>query len=66
VPKDHPRRVIRGIVDHGLPELSGTFSAIHSDQGRPNIPPERLPRALLPQARHGLRSAASDDGASGL
>jgi transposase len=56
VPTAHPLRVIRGIVDDGLRELSGTFSAIYSDQGRPSIPPERLLRALLLQALHGLRS----------
>lgn len=56
VPMGHPLRVIRGIVDDSLRELSGTFSEIYSDQGRPSIPPERLLRALLLQALHGLRS----------
>ncbi|RDD60112.1 IS5 family transposase [Ferruginivarius sediminum] len=56
VPKHHPLRVIRGIVDDGLGELSGTFAEIYSDQGRPSIPPERLLRALLLQALYGLRS----------
>jgi transposase len=56
VPRDHPLRVIRGIVEYGLRELSGTFSEIYSTQGRPSIPPERLLRALLLQALYGLRS----------
>ncbi|WP_366658547.1 IS5 family transposase [Fodinicurvata sp. EGI_FJ10296] len=56
VPREHPLRVIRGIVDDGLRQLSSTFSEIHSDQGRPGIPPERLLRALLLQALYGLRS----------
>lgn len=56
VPRDHPLRVIRAVVDDALQELSPIFSELYSDRGRPSIPPERLLRALLLQALHGLRS----------
>jgi len=56
VPSDHPLRVVRGVVDYALKELSPTFEAIYSDRGRPSIPPERLMRALVLQLLHGIRS----------
>jgi len=56
VPSDHPLRVIRGVVDDALKELSPTFEAIYSNRGRPSIPPERLMRALVLQLLHGIRS----------
>jgi len=56
VPKDHPLRVIRGIVNDVLDGLSSDFAAIYSDTGRPSIPPEKLLRALLLQAFHTIRS----------
>lgn len=56
VPSDHPLRVTRTVVDDALQDLSPTFSEIYSNRGRPSIPPERLLRALLLQALHGLRS----------
>ena len=55
VPSDHPLRVIRGVVDDALKEMSPTFEAIYSNRGRPSIPPERLMRALVLQLLHGIR-----------
>jgi hypothetical protein len=53
---DHPLREIRGIVNAALTELSGAFDALYSPFGRASIPPERLLRALLPQAFYSIRS----------
>ncbi len=43
---DHPLRVIRGIVNAALAEMSAEFDALYSPTGRDSIPPERLLRAL--------------------
>jgi len=56
VPKRHPLRLIRGIVNDVLEELSEDFEAAYSATGRPGIPPEKLLRALLLQAFYGIRS----------
>lgn len=56
IPKTHPIRQIRKIVDRGLAELEPTFEAMYSDRGRPSIPPEQLIRALLLQIFFTIRS----------
>ncbi len=56
VRRDHPLRVIRGMVDAALGRLHADFAALYSGLGRPSIPPERLLRALLLQAFYGIRS----------
>src|SRR3954469_11836874 len=56
VPKDHPLRVIRKLVDEALAELSGRFDELYGTTGRPSIAPEKLLRALLLQALYGKRS----------
>ncbi len=56
VPKNHPLRVIRGIVNDVLDGLSSDFEAAYSHTGRPSIPPENLLRALLLQAFYSIRS----------
>jgi transposase len=56
IPKSHPIRKIRKIVDRGLVELEPTFEAMYSDRGRPSIPPEQLIRALLLQIFFTIRS----------
>jgi transposase len=56
VPKDHPLRPIREMVDAALKELSPRFEAIYSRVGRPSIPPEKLLRALLLQVFYTIRS----------
>ncbi len=56
VPRDHPLRVIRGIVNDVLGSLSSDFEALYSPTGRPSIPPEKLLRALLLQAFYSIRS----------
>ena len=56
VPKRHPLRLIRAIVNEVLADLSGDFSSAYSAQGRPSIAPEKLLRALLLQAFYSIRS----------
>jgi len=56
VPKDHPLRPIRTLVDQALGVLSPVFEQLYSDIGRPSIPPEKLLRALLLQALYSVRS----------
>ena len=56
VPKDHPLRPIRRIVDEALAALSPEFEQLYTKFGRPSIPPERLLRALLLQAFYSVRS----------
>ena len=56
IPRDHPLRTVRQMVDAILAELSPHFSKIYSDVGRPSIPPEKLLRALLLQILYTIRS----------
>jgi transposase len=56
VPRDHPLRPIREMVDEALRELSPRFEGLYADTGRPSIPPERLLRALLIQILYSVRS----------
>jgi transposase len=56
VPKGHPLRRIREMVDAALVELSPEFEGLYSKIGRPSIPPEKLLRALLLQVLFTIRS----------
>jgi transposase len=56
VPKDHPLRAVRAMVDMALTELGPRFNAIYAAQGRPSIAPEKLVRALLLQVLYTVRS----------
>jgi transposase len=56
VPKDHPLRPIRIMVDKALDDLSALFREMYSHTGRPSIPPEQLLRALLLQVFYSIRS----------
>ena len=56
VPRDHPLRPIRNMVNQALRELSRDFQAMYSREGRPSIPPEKLLRALLLQVLYTIRS----------
>ena len=56
VPKDHPLRLIRRIVNDVLAALDGEFAELYAEDGRPSIAPERLLRALLLQAFYTIRS----------
>lgn len=56
VPKDHPLRTIRRIVDQVLEDLSADFSRMYARTGRPSVPPEQMLRALLIQVLYSVRS----------
>ena len=56
VPRDHPIRRIKPIVDEALSELSLTFSRMYAEVGRPSIPPEHLLKACLLIALYSIRS----------
>lgn len=56
IPKDHPLRRIRRMMDRALDGLWAHFEALYARRGRPSIPPERLLRALMLQALYGIRS----------
>src|SRR4030042_1398244 len=56
VPKDHPLRPIKKMVNQALSELWHEFEAMYAKEGRPSIPPEKLLRALLLQALYTIRS----------
>jgi transposase len=56
VPKDHPLRPLRRMVDEALRELSPRFDALYAPIGRSSIPPERLLRALILQVLYTIRS----------
>jgi len=56
VPKEHPLRPIRQMVDTALENLSPVFSEMYSHTGRPSIPPERLLKAMLLQVLYSIPS----------
>jgi len=56
VPKDHPLRAIRSLVDDVLRDMSHEFDGLYARVGRPSIPPERLLRAQLLQIFYSIRS----------
>ena len=56
VPRDHPLRPIRAMVNEVLQDMSANFSRVYSTQGRPSIPPDPLLRALLLQILYSIRS----------
>jgi transposase len=56
VPKDHPLRVIRTMVDVVLKDLSPLFETLYAKRGRPSVAPEKLLRALLLQVLYSVRS----------
>ena len=56
IPRVHPLRKLRALVDGILVTLHAEFEALYADCGRPSIPPERLLRASLIQTLHTIRS----------
>jgi len=56
VPKGHPLRTIREIINRALSDLSADFGGMYAPLGRPSIPPEKLLRASLLQAFYSIRS----------
>jgi transposase len=56
VPKDHPLRAVRAMVDVALRNMGPQFDAMYAKVGRRSIPPEKLLRALLLQVLYTVRS----------
>ena len=56
IPKGHPIRRIRRVVDEVLAELDAEFDAMYSRIGRPSIPPEQLLKATVLMALYSMRS----------
>lgn len=56
VPKDHPIREIKPIVDRALQKLSPVFNTMYAKVGRPSIPPEHLLKGCLLIALYSIRS----------
>lgn len=56
VPREHPLRRLRVLVDSILSSMSRRFDERYSHTGRPSIPPEQLLRALLLQTLFTVRS----------
>ena len=56
VPKSHPLRAVRELVNETLVRLNGLFNTIYADTGRASIPPEKLIRAALLQVFYSIRS----------
>ena len=56
VPKNHPLRKIRAMVEQALKEMDGRFEEMYAPTGRPSIAPEKLIRALLLQMFYTVRS----------
>ena len=72
IPKGHPLRAIRALVDEVLVDMSREFDRLYATIGRPSIPPERLldlssrmvrigaPRPSRPTDTIGVRSKPDD------
>ena len=56
VPKDHPIRRIRAIVDGVLAQMNDQFAALYEQNGRPSVPPEHLLKASLLMGLYSIRS----------
>jgi transposase len=59
IPKNHPLRPVKAMVEECLKSLDHTFSKMYASSGRPSIPPERLLKALLLQLLYSIRSERS-------
>src|SRR5271170_5483871 len=64
IPRDHPLRRIRQLVDVGLKEMGAHFEALYARRGRPSIPPRAAAAraAVAGAVRHPQRDAV--DGAA--
>lgn len=56
IPKDHPLRGIRVLLDQALGRLDPLFDRIYARSGRPSIAPEQLIRALVIQRLYSIPS----------
>ncbi len=56
VPKNHPLRSLKPLVDSALSKLDREFDTLYASTGRPSIPPEYLLRGLVLQFLYSIRS----------
>lgn len=56
IPKSHPLRKLRFLVDALLATMDKQFEAVYARTGRPSVPPERLLKAMLLQILFAIRS----------
>lgn len=56
LPKSHPLRKLRLVVDPILTAMYGEFDAVYARTGRPSAPPERLLKSMLLQILFTIRS----------
>ncbi len=56
IPKGHPLRRLRYLVDTVLATMDQEFEAVYAKNGRPSVPPERLMKAMLLQILFTVRS----------
>lgn len=56
IPKSHPLRTLRVLVDAVLASMDREFEAVYARTGRPSVPPERLLKAMLLQILFTIRS----------
>jgi len=56
IPKDHPLRKLRAVVDVLLRTMDADFAARYAKTGRASIPPERLLRASWLPVLYSVRS----------
>lgn len=56
IPRDHPIRRIRVVVDEVLASMDGLFEDLYSTEGRPSVPPEALLKASVLMAMYSIRS----------
>ena len=56
MPRDHPLRRIKPLVDSALGRMSPLFDEVYAAGGRPSIPPEHLLKASLLMAFYTIRS----------
>lgn len=56
IPREHPARRIRGMVDRALARMDAEMEGLYAATGRPSIAPERLLRALLLMVLYSIRS----------
>lgn len=52
IPKSHPLRKLRLLVDAVLASMDKEFEAVYAQTGRPLMPPERLLKAMRLQIVH--------------
>src|SRR5262245_27952968 len=56
LPRDHPLRAIRALVDDVLRDMSHDFDSLYASAARPSVPPEQVLTAQLLQLLYAIRS----------